>query len=210
MARIYDPSQPEPRLLMVEGQDDKHVIWQICNRSPKTPDFFIQDRGGIEPLLDVVGAEINVPDRQALGIIVDADDNPTGRWAAIANRLSDEGIQVPNSPADEGIVVDTGGKPRVGIWLMPDNSTDGELENFVAGMIPTIDPVWPLSQQYIDDIPASHRKFAPGKTIRAQVHAWLATLADPRLMGQAIGFGDLSITGQVTQTFLRWLARLFA
>lgn len=209
MARIYDPSQPEPYLLMVEGQDDKHVIWQICNRSPETPDFYIQDRGGIEPLLDAVGAEINAPGRQALGILVDADGNPTGRWAAIANRLSDEGIQVPNRPADGGIVVDTDGKPRVGIWLMPNNATDGELENFVAGMIPHDDPVWPLAKQYIDDIRPEHRKFAPGKALRAQVHAWLATLADPRLMGQAIGSGDLSITAQLTQTFLAWLTRLF-
>ena len=209
MARIYDPSQPEPHLLIVEGQDDKHVVWQICNRSPETPDFYIQDRGGIEPLLDAVGAEINAPGRQAVGILVDADDNPTGRWAAIANRLSDEGIQVPTSPAAEGIVVDTDGKPRVGIWLMPDNSTDGELENFVADMIPDDDPVWPLSQQYIRNIPPQHRKFAPGKTLRAQIHAWLATREDPRQMGLAIRTRDLAITNPLSQTFLRWLTNLF-
>lgn len=209
MART-ESAQPEPRVLLVEGPDDKNVVWQICNRSPETPDFFIQDRGGIEPLLDAIGAELNAPDRRVLGILADADDNLTGRWASIVNRLAEEGIRIPNRPDADGVIIDTEEKPRVGIWLMPDNSMDGELENFVADMIPDDDPVWPMSQQYINEIPLEHRKFAPGKTLRAQVHAWLATLSDPRLMGQAIGARDLTVNNPLSQTFLRWLSRLFA
>ena len=30
---------------------------------------------------------------------------------------------------------------------MPDNEAPGELEDFVAGMIPESDPVWPRSQE---------------------------------------------------------------
>ena len=209
MART-ESSQPEPHVLLVEGPDDKNVVWQICNRSPCTPDFFIQDRGGIEPLLDAIGAELNVPNRRVLGILADADTNLTGRWASIVNRLAEEGIHIPNRPDADGVIIDTEEKPRVGIWLMPNNSVDGELENFVAAMIPDDDPVWPMSQQYINEIPPEHRKFAPGKTLRAQVHAWLATLSDPRLMGQAIGARDLTVNNPLSQTFLRWLSRLFA
>ena len=209
MART-ESAQPEPRVLLVEGPDDKNVVWQICNRSLETPDFFIRDRGGIEPLLDAIGAELNAPDRRVLGILADADTNLTGRWASIANRLAEEGVQIPNHPGTDGVIVDTLGKPRVGIWLMPDNLMHGELENFVADMIPDHDPVWPLAQQFIGSIPASHRKFAPVKTRRAEVHAWLATLSDPRLMGQAIGARDLTVANPLSQTFLRWLSRLFA
>ena len=194
---------------MVEGTDDKHVIWQICNRSPETPDFYIQDRGGIEPLLDAVGPELIVSGRRVLGILADADDNLSGRWVAIANRLAEEGVQIPSNPDGNGVIVDTMGKPRVGIWVMPDNVREGELEKFVADMIPDDDPIWPLSQQYIDSIPAPHRKFASGKTLRAQIHSWLATREDPRLMGQAIGVGDLSVSNSLSQRFLTWLTRLF-
>ncbi len=209
MARTQS-AQAEPHVLLVEGSDDKNVVWQICNRSPETPDFYIQDRGGIEPLLDAIGAELNAPERRVLGILADADANLTGRWASIANRLAEEDIRVPSHPDADGIILETQGKPRVGIWLMPDNSTDGELENFVADMIPDDDPVWPLAQQYINDIPPSHRKFAPVKTRRAQVHAWLATRSDPRLMGQAIGARDLTVNNRLSQRFLAWLSRLFA
>ena len=208
MARI-DSAQPEPRVLLVEGPDDKHVIWQICNRSPQTPDFYIQDRGGVEPLLDAIGAEINAPERRALGILADADDDLPARWAAITNRLAEEGVQVPNNPEPNGMVIDTVGKPRVGIWLMPDNSMNGELENFVADMIPAGDSVWPLAQQYIDGIPPMDRKFAENKTLRAQIHAWLAAREDPRQMGLAIRARDLAADGSLCQRFCAWLIRLF-
>ena len=208
MARIVS-AQPEPHVLLVEGRDDKHVVLQVCNQSPETPDFYIQDRDGIEPLLDALGAELNAPGREVLGILTDADDDVAGRWAAITNRLAEEGIHSPSLPNSDGVIIDTEDKPRVGIWLMPNNSMSGELENFVADMIPDDDPVWPLSQQYINSIPAHHQKFAHGKTLRAQVHAWLATLADPRMMGQAIGTRDLTITNPLTQAFLAWLTHLF-
>ena len=208
MARI-DSAQPEPRVLLVEGPDDKHVILQICNRSPQTPDFYIEDRGGVEPLLDAIGAELIVPERRALGILTDADDDLPARWAAITNRLAEEGVQVPNSPEPNGMIIDTVGKPRVGIWLMPDNSTNGELENFVAQMIPTDDNVWPLSQQYVNQIPLAERKFAPNKTLRSQIHAWLAVREDPRQMGLAIRARDLAADGSLCRGFLDWLTRLF-
>ena len=208
MARIVS-EQPEPRVLLVEGPDDKHVILQICNRSPQTPDFYIQDRGGVEPLLDAIGAEINAPERRALGILADADDDLPARWAAITNRLAEEGVQVPNNPEPNGMVIDTAGKPRVGIWLMPDNAINGELENFVADMIPAGDSVWPLARQYVDGIPLADRKFAENKTLRAQIHAWLAAREDPRQMGLAIRTRDLDVANALSQRFLGWLARLF-
>ena len=99
--------------------------------------------------------------------------------------------------------------PRVGVWLMPDNASAGELENFIQKLVPADDPVWPRAQRYIDDIPAADRKFATGKTLRAEIHAWLATRADPRKMGAAIGAGDLNATDPLARQFVGWLRRLF-
>ena len=77
-------------------------------------------------------------------------------------------------------------EPRVGIWLMPNNKVPGELEEFVASMIPDGDPVWPLAKDYVDRIPTKHRKFSDRKILRAKVHSWLATRTEPRKMGAAI------------------------
>ena len=123
--------------------------------------------------------------------MLDADNGPNQTWRRVAGQLTSAlpAIPLPTGPTPSGVIIPEDasiGNPRIGIWIMPDNSTDGELENFVADMIPNDDPVWPLSQQYIDSIPPQHRKFAPGKCLRAQIHAWLAVREDPRQMGLAI------------------------
>ena len=86
MARI-DSDESEPQLLLVEGRNDKHVVWQICNRHPELPDFFISDRGDINAVMESIGPEILAADRQALGILVDTDDDPRSRWDEIAYQL---------------------------------------------------------------------------------------------------------------------------
>lgn len=92
---------------------------------------------------------------------------------------------------------------------MPDNESPGELEDFVVGMIPERDPVWPLSQRYIEGIPEAGRKFSEKKKLRAQLYAWLAAREDPRLMGVAIRAHDLEVEGALSRNFIAWLTKLF-
>lgn len=76
-------------------------------------------------------------------------------------------------------------------------------------MIPEDDSVWPLSQAYIDGIPAKRRLFSPKKEKRAKVHAWLAAREEPRPMGLAIGTGDLEVGGDLCTQLATWLRQLF-
>ena len=171
------------------------------------PEFCILDKEGIEKLLEDIGAEIRVPGRKAVGILVDANDDLHARWKAVANRLREENIAVPSSPDPNGTVISN--KPRVGLWLMPNNTCPGELENFVWEMIPDNDPVWPRSECYIESIPKGDRRFTEKKMLRAKIHAWLATREDPRQMGSAIGANDLHVDGALSRTFADWLRKLF-
>ena len=202
-------SPPNPHVLLVEGQDDKHVVQHLLRRCQSTFDFAVEDRGGIAPLLDSVGAELRVPGREALGILVDADTDLSARWDAVKARLLTESIGLPERPVAGGTISPTGTRPRVGVWLMPDNTSSGELEDFVVQMVPVDDPVWPMSQHYIDAIHEQDRKFSKQKTQRAKLHAWLATREDPRRMGSAIGARDLEIDGALCCAFLAWLQALF-
>lgn len=199
------------RLLLVEGQDDRHVVRHLCCRSRQSiPLFHTEDKGNIDQLLASIGPEVRVSNRIALGILVDANENLTDRWSAVANRLRKENIEVPDSPEPTGTLIDeTTRTPRIGIWLMPDNASPGELEDFVSSMIPADDPVWPRAQGYIDGIPKEDRKFTEKKTQRAKLHAWLATREDPRFMGAAIGAYDLEVDGSLSTTFADWLRQLF-
>ena len=195
------------RVLLVEGPDDKHVVGHLRQKNGLESVFCISDKGNDHSVLESIVPELKVAGRIALGIILDANSDPHGRWQAVSGRLRDAGIQPPNAPALHGTIIQ--GSPRVGIWLMPNNQSCGELENFVERMIPCDDTVWPLSQNYIDGIPDADRKFTKGKTLRAKVHAWLAAREHPRRMGSAIGVGDLDVDVEVSKKFVSWLRKLF-
>ncbi len=198
------------RVLLVEGPDDERVITQIRGRREPMLSFRIQAAGGVSELFRTMGLMVSDQEVETVGIVVDRDVNLSSRWDAVRNRLRDAGYYLPAQPdADGTIIPETDDLPRVGIWLMPDNQSTGELEDFVARMIPSDDAVWPLSVDYIEGIPIADRKFAENKTQRAKVHAWLASREDPRQMGQAIRARDLEVDGELCQKFVDWLRRLF-
>lgn len=202
----------ENRVLLVEGWDDMHVVCHLCEPNPITPTFTVSPKGGIDPLLKGIRSEISVEGRTVVGILVDANDDLQSRWDAVAGRLREANIEPPSGPASNGTIIESRpheGKPRVGVWLMPDNQSPGELEDFIEGMIPPHDRVWPMSEDYIDGIPVKHRKFKAGKILRAKVHAWLATRRRPRQMATAIEAGDLNTDTETCQRFLGWLRQLF-
>ena len=202
----FEPPR-EDRVLLVEGQDDKHVVRHLCNRSQPMPAFDIRDKGGIDNLLASIGPEVKAPGRMAVGILPDANDDPEARWNALRHRLADQHFDLPERPGPNGTVID--GSPRIGIWLWPDNQEPGELENFVEAMVPRRDGVWPLAQAYVDGIPEPERRFPLGKTLKAQLHAWLATRRTPGRMGSSIGTGELEVDGPLAERFADWLRRPF-
>ena len=204
------PDLPPENVLLVEGQDDAHVVRQLCRRHQSVPEFHIQETGNIDKLLDAIGPAIIVPERRAVGVLVDADDYPERRWNEVRDRFNEDGISIPARPSPNGIVIGVEGRPKIGIWMMPDNDLAGELEDFVEKMIPLNDPVWPLSQRYVDDIPAMHRKFRQGKVLRAKLYAWLAVRKIPGRMGAAIGAGDLNHNAPVCSGFVDWIRLLFS
>ena len=180
------PRGTSDRVLLVEGQDDKHVVAHLCTQSGLASNFDIVQKGGFPELSKSIPVELAVSGRLALGVVVDANDNPEARWQAVSDRCKGRGIALPNHPDPEGVVVE--GRPRVGVWLMPDNQNPGQLEDLVATMIPAEDVVWHLAQEFVDRIPEPER---PSPAIKAQVHAWLAARAEASRMGSAIRTGHL-------------------
>lgn len=198
------PGGTSDRVLLVEGQDDDHVIRHLCDRAGLLRDFSIVQRGGFSDLSRSIPVELAAPGRLALGVVVDANDDPAARWQAVRDRCEHRGIVLPSHPDAEGVVVE--GRPRVGVWLMPDNQNPGQLEDLVAAMIPAEDVVWRLAQEFVDRIPEPER---PRPAIKARVHAWLAARASARPMGSAIGTGHLDASSPAATSFIRWLQLLF-
>ena len=206
---------PFTHLLVVEGASDLHAVFHLCRTaSPGLEAIFERlAASGFQGMLGTVPINVNQEGMLAVGFIVDADNAPEEHWRQVANEIAEANsdIRLPQAPDPNGTIIPENpaiGSPRIGIWVMPDNSAPGELEDFVEQMISTNDPVWPLSQWYIDGIPLP-RKFADDKVTKAEVHAWLAARRVPGLVGLAIQAGDLTVNNPLSQRFLNWLTRLF-
>lgn len=184
------------------------MIWHVLKRARTqvhTPDII--DKGGVGELVSALSGETKAPGREVLGIVLDANNEPGDRWKSVRDRFKKADVVLPEAPERAGVVLP--GEPRVGVWLMPDNQSAGQLEDFVTAMIPPNDPVWPLAQGYIGGIPEEHRRFTPAKTSRAELHAWLASREEPGFMGQAVGRGDLDVDGPLCQQFVDWIMTLY-
>ena len=220
-------NRPAERVLLVEGQDDKHIVWQICRRDTASfattregyamrvallstgTEFLIAERGSRSEVISAIRQEVTTRQR-AVGVLVDADADPSVCWSELVKGFSRTPISFPATPNPAGLIIpEQPGVPRIGVWMMPDNQSAGELEDFVRQMMPVAAPVWPEAQCYIDNIPPDLRRFARGKTDKAKLYAWLSTQREPARMGAAISDGDLEISGPLCQDFVSWLADLF-
>ncbi|WP_346292896.1 DUF3226 domain-containing protein [Sphaerothrix gracilis] len=157
------------KILLVEGRQDVRVIpelieankitWEINNQ----PVVYIQEHGGYENLADpdVISTYLQARSLTALGIIIDADDNPLERWQSIRNSCSKSIPNLPELLPKSGLVHTAENDIKFGIWMMPDNKMQGMLETFLAYIIPSQDEqLWQFAQETVQqakDMGASFR-----------------------------------------------------
>ena len=194
---------------MVEGQDEKHVIKQIQDRCLQNLKFSIKESQGFPDILSYISPEIKVAGRKSVGFVLDANSCPKQRWDDVRDELIKVGLTPPENPGQDGTIIKSDSWPTVGVWLMPDNSSSGEIEDFVIKMIKDEDSVWPSARSYINNIPDSDRKFSSTKLDKAKFYAWLATRKKPNRMGAAIGARDLNTQTRLNLSFMAWLLKLF-
>jgi hypothetical protein len=200
-------------LLVVEGPDDKHVLWAILNRHQFAPAFTIRDEGGFQTLLTRASIHLKPgTDVERFGIVIDADADIRTRWQEIKRILNRAGYgNIPADPDPAGTVIDQQDLPRVGVWIMPDNTLPGMLEDYLCFLVPAGDGLLDRARRCVDEIPAEERRFAQVHLIKALIHTWLAWQDDPGTpLGQAITKRYFDADGPHVSQLLAWLTRLFA
>ncbi len=196
--------------LLVEGTDDQHVLWSLFKRRHVAQTFEVVETKGYDKLIARLPVELKGSNLDALGVVVDADISTQARWDAVRAAFQKGGFTaVPANPVQGGLVV-TEGDLRFGIWVMPDNTIPGMLEDFVSFLVPEDDIVWPISDQFVEGLPPSENRFRDVHKTKAKVHAWLAVQDSPGSpMGQAITKRTLNDSGNVCDDFVDWIGRLF-
>lgn len=200
----------EKIVLLVEGKDDENVIRNIFRHHKIAQPLHIKEKQGVDNLLETLDVELLDSDLERLGIIVDADVDSANQWTRIANILKKSGYNnMPDLPDSTGTIVIQSGLPLIGIWLMPDNSLPGMLENFVSFLIPQSDNLWGRAKQVVEEIPETQRQFQPQHTIKAQIHTWLAWQKEPgKPLGLAITFRYLDADALHAKKFIDWINKL--
>ena len=202
--------------LLVEGNDDQHVIWTLCEHHTIHESFDVVDCESIENVFKHLELRVNEQASQTtvVGIVVDADADLNKRWNKITAILSKTAnYTVPESLPNEGLVLrpNTPFNPIVGIWIMPDNKLNGMLEDFIATLVEADDAVLPAIDSTLLDIEQNNiSKYKSIHKAKARIHTFLAWQEDPGTpMGLAITKKYLNPKAPSSQLFVNWLNALY-
>jgi hypothetical protein len=199
--------------LLVEGSDDKWSIINLLSRhgiACQAHEIFVQNCEGLEGVLE--SAPVAAKTYHSLGILLDASFSLKSRWERIADRLKGLGIEVPNSPDDEGTIIHGIREDyKVGIWLMPDNNNEGKLEDFLGSLVPPEDKCWLYTDEATRKAKDLGASFSDSDFIKARVHNWLAWQEKPGLpFGTAINARFFNHDSEVALAFVKWFRNLFS
>ncbi len=198
------------KVLLVEGKDDCHVIWALCEKHevPETFGVYVCESDTI--LLSRLSALIQRPEMEIIGVVIDADTNLKGRWQSIRGKLPNY-HNLPDAPEPDGTIVEAiEDMPRLGFWLMPNNVDPGMLEDFCRQLAP--DDAIVFAEHCV--MKAKEKSFATFKDVhqsKAMVHTYLAWQDEPgKPLGQSITAQVLKPDTAIAGAFVSWLQRLFA
>ena len=207
--------EESPYRLLVEGLDDQHSVLHLmarhgCNWNDASASLpYILSTGSIDRLLESLAVSLKAFDR--IGVLVDADESPSNRWAQLRDRAERAGVQIPDVPEPEGTIV-SGPLPgsRIGFWMMPDNAAPGTLEVFLSKLVPEDDPTWPWADEATREARKRGARCREIDHPKSRLHTWLAWQERP-----GIPFG-IALQAQVFRhdtedaiRFVAWFKRLF-
>ena len=204
--------QESDNVLLVEGQNDCHVILALCEAYKVPETFGIYECGSDDKAVKRLNALISAPKPPAIiGLVVDADNpNLSGRWQSIVNKLKQYNYVFPAAPELVGTIIEPVSEtPRLGFWLMPNNQNDGMLEDFCKEMIN--DNSLQIVEECLLIAEASNStSYKPVHRSKAVVHTYLAWQDEPgKPLGQAITAQSLRPDTATAQSFVSWMMKLF-
>lgn len=205
-----------PYKLLVEGNDDQHVVWALCEKHSVPETFDVVDSESAEKLLKSFEVRLRLADNnRRIGVVMDADANLKNRWDSFVSILKRtekydcDALTLPHN----GLVLEPidNSYPKVGIWLMPDNNQNGMLEDFMVALATPGDELIQKSEDVLTELETEGvQKYKPTHRSKAKIHTYLAWQDVPgRPMGQAITANILNSNSDIPMRFVKWLREMF-
>ena len=217
------------KLLLVEGAEDQRTIPELMEANGITWEFSQQGSNSTQRVIEIkdcqgypnlakeerISAALDTSGLTALGIIIDADEEPSNRWESIRNCCRRSITDLPDSLPEIGLIhqaYSSSGSPvKFGIWMMPDNKQRGMLETFLAYLVPDKqDELWQYAQESAQIAKSKGASWKDVHRDKANIHTWLAW-QDPtgRQIHDAVKERILDSKHPRSEPFLKWFRQLY-
>ena len=210
--------------LLVEGATELRVIPQLIAAqgiSWDKPDVgrrvpCIENLGSVTNILKtgVISTEFKATGLERLGVIVDANGNAPGRWAAIRQRCASELPDLADLPTqipEGGFVRQREDGSWLGVWIMPDNRHQGAVEEFLLDLVPNdATELVEYARHCVNGARERGASLRDQDVTKSLVHTWLAWQVEPGpQLHQAVMRRLLDPQHPQSQPFISWFTRLF-
>lgn len=204
-------------VLLVEGNNDSHVIMALCGHHKLPKNFKIIPCKGADDVLRNMKIRLTTPElHPKIGIVLDADENVQGRLDSFLRNIAQCGkYDCTNTKlSSEGFILKPTDEifPTVGLWIMPNNSTGGMLEDFVVSLVHKDgETLMSKADEILDQLEEEGiQKYKSVHRTKAKIHTFLAWQDEPgKPMGQAITARLLNADAENAKPFIQWLKNLF-
>ncbi len=167
----------KPKLLIVEGDDDKDYFVCLAKHLKLNDDIEIVSLKGIDNLKSKLKAIIEtakgLDTLVSIGIICDADTNSQRAFGKITLALQDQRLPIPKEAMKK-----SDGKPSIQIMLLPDNHHEGALEDLCLNSLDE------SSQECIERYLTCMKKAKQYKSkneAKSKIYAYIAAQGNPRM-----------------------------
>lgn len=213
-------------ILLVEGEADRSFFEALCKSlqlavevkvsTPRdTGQFKNTKQAALAAVQNTYLSQLQDGQTERLAIVIDADQVADGGgFANMLARLNalfgPAGYAAPSISGPGLVFAHTDGLHSIGAWVMPDNASDGMLEDWVQSSLhPNEAALMQHAKQSIDQIPGGP-KFKVLRRTKAEVATWLAWQDDPdHGLWQAVKPGLLDESAPQFQAMKAWLEKVF-
>ena len=167
-----NPPEPltEPVQLIVEGRSDEEFFKALMRNMQVTgiQIWTYDGKNKLRTFIEGFRLRSGFSIIKSLGIVRDADTNPTGAFQSVCSALQNTGLSQPQKPESF-----EGTKPRIGVLILPDANTPGMLETLCLRSVAE-DPAMKCVDEYFNCV-QKQLGFLPKTIDKAQVQAFMAS-----------------------------------
>lgn len=207
----------KPKVLLVEGTSEQRSIPYIMEANgvtwPNDPrPVELQDMEGRENITrSVIQAQLNAPQLQRLGVIIDADQDAEQAWRSLQSHCAPLILDLPEAAPPEGFI----GRSRdrglhFGLWIMPNNQRAGMLEDLLlAAFKPEKQPLRDHTEAFVDEGKALGASYNPLHRSKAMINAWIALEEPGEPLWREPVLNTFDLQSPSLTLFVAWFRRLF-